>query len=62
MHVVVGRDGHDPVDLELTLIDPQATVGDLLVALGAGSGPGLVFDGRFCHSELAHDDIGLHGT
>ena len=60
MHVVVGRDGLDPVDMELTLIDQQATVGDLLVALGDGSGPGLVLDGRFCHSELALDEIGLH--
>ena len=60
MHVVVGRDGLAPVDMELTPIDPQATVGDLLVALGDGTGPGLVLDGRFCHSELALDEIGLH--
>ncbi|HEY2657670.1 MAG TPA: hypothetical protein VGI55_17935, partial [Solirubrobacteraceae bacterium] len=60
MHVVVGRDGLAPVDMELTLIDPQATVGDLLVALGDGTGPGLVLDGRFCRSELALDEIGLH--
>ena len=60
MHVVVGSNGHDPVDVELTLIDPQATVGDLLVALGDGTGPGLVLDGRFCHSDLALEEIGLH--
>ena len=60
MHVVVGRDGLDPVDIELTLIDPQATVGDLLVALGDGTDPGVVLDGRFCHGELALDEIGLH--
>ncbi len=60
MHVVVGSDGHDPVDVELTLVDPQATVGDLLVALGNGNGPGLVLDGRFCHSDLALEEIGLH--
>ncbi|MCL2768820.1 MAG: FHA domain-containing protein, partial [Solirubrobacterales bacterium] len=64
MRVVVASDGREPVDVELTVIDPQATVGELLAALGDGDGDGdgagLVLDGRFCHSDLALDEIGLH--
>jgi DNA segregation ATPase FtsK/SpoIIIE, S-DNA-T family len=68
MHVVLdNRDGYF-ADLELMLGRSDATVGDLVEALrdadGAspreGAEAGIVLDGRFCHPDLALDEIGLH--
>ncbi|MDQ6775292.1 MAG: FtsK/SpoIIIE domain-containing protein [Actinomycetota bacterium] len=69
MHVVLdNKDGYF-ADLELMLGRSDATVGDLVDALRAANGStmrdgvdgtGIVLDGRFCHPDLALDEIGLH--
>jgi S-DNA-T family DNA segregation ATPase FtsK/SpoIIIE len=66
MHVVLENQNGDLADVELMLGRTDATVGDLVDAVRAGdpSGPrngaGIVLDGRFCHADLALDEIGLH--
>jgi DNA segregation ATPase FtsK/SpoIIIE, S-DNA-T family len=69
MHVVLDHQDGYFADVELMLGRSDATVGDLVDAVrGAnGSSPGdgavatgIVLDGRFCHADLALDEIGLH--
>jgi S-DNA-T family DNA segregation ATPase FtsK/SpoIIIE len=70
MHVVLDNQDGYFADLEVMLGRSDATVGDLVDALRAagapgengdrGSGAGIVLNGRFCHSDLALDEIGLH--
>ena len=60
MRVVVG-DREGEADLELRVADEEATVGDLLAALGEADGvTGVVVDGRFCHADLALSEIGIY--
>ena len=48
-------------DVELRLSTEEATVEDLLAAIGgAGSARGVLIDGRFCHLDLALSEIGLY--
>ncbi|HTU84916.1 MAG TPA: FtsK/SpoIIIE domain-containing protein, partial [Solirubrobacteraceae bacterium] len=59
MRVVVGEG--EAGDLELRVADEDATVGDLLDALGEDNGAsGVVVDGRFCHADLALSEIGIY--
>jgi DNA segregation ATPase FtsK/SpoIIIE, S-DNA-T family len=60
MRVVIGTEALEPVDVDLTITDAEATVGDLLTALDEGGDHGVVLDGRFCHSDLALDEIGMY--
>jgi S-DNA-T family DNA segregation ATPase FtsK/SpoIIIE len=66
MHVVLENQAGEFADVELMLGRSDATVGDLVDALRARAGPsasngaGIMLDGRFCHSDLALDEIGLH--
>src|SRR5580700_10490580 len=71
MHVVLESPGSAEQDVELRLGREDATVGDLLDALGdsahaqtqaqARTQPrGIVLDGRFCHVDLALTEIGLY--
>jgi S-DNA-T family DNA segregation ATPase FtsK/SpoIIIE len=61
MRVVVGDGEGQTADLELLVTDEDATVGDLLDALGQTGDPsGLVLDGRFCHGDLALSEIGVY--
>jgi S-DNA-T family DNA segregation ATPase FtsK/SpoIIIE len=61
MHVVLDRPGSPEEDVELRLGREDATVGDLLDALGdSAHARGLVLDGRFCHVDLALTEIGLY--
>ena len=71
MHVVLDNRRGESADLELMLGRSDATVGDLVDALRSGDpsapresapreGTGIMLDGRFCHPDLALDEIGLH--
>ncbi|HWF25917.1 MAG TPA: FtsK/SpoIIIE domain-containing protein [Solirubrobacteraceae bacterium] len=66
MHVVLENENGDLADVELMLGRTDATVGDLVDAVRAGdpaaprNGAGIVLDGRFCHADLALEEIGLH--
>jgi S-DNA-T family DNA segregation ATPase FtsK/SpoIIIE len=62
MHVVLDTPAGGAADVELRLGTEDATVGDLLQALGDGLAParGIVVDGRFCHLDLALAEIGLY--
>ena len=60
MKVVLADREHEPADLELHVADEDATVGDLLVALGTPDAGGIVIDGRFCHADLALSEIGIY--
>jgi S-DNA-T family DNA segregation ATPase FtsK/SpoIIIE len=61
MHVVLDRPGDTEEDVELRLGREDATVGDLLDALGDSAyARGIVLDGRFCHVDLALTEIGLY--
>ncbi|HWE12542.1 MAG TPA: FtsK/SpoIIIE domain-containing protein [Solirubrobacteraceae bacterium] len=61
MRVVVGDGEGEAADLELRPAEEDATVGDLLDALGRSDGArGLVVDGRFCHADLALSEIGIY--
>ena len=66
MHVVLDNRKGEIADVELMLGRSDATVGDLVDALrtgenGGGAGAtGILLDGRFCHADLALDEIGLH--
>ena len=62
MRVVLGHPaGEEEEDLDLRLEREDATVGDLLDALGNGiNARGIVIDGRFCHVDLALSEIGLY--
>ncbi len=62
MRVVLGHPaGEEEEDLDLRLERDDATVGDLLDALGDGiSARGIVIDGRFCHVDLALAEIGMY--
>ena len=69
MHVVLENPGRGIADVELVLGRTDATVGDLVEALHDGrldelsddrAATGVVLDGRFCHADLALDEIGLH--
>jgi DNA segregation ATPase FtsK/SpoIIIE, S-DNA-T family len=60
MRVVVGDGQGEAADLELRVADEDATVGDLLDALGDEDAGGVVVDGRFCHSDLALSEIGIY--
>ncbi len=57
--VLADRDG-GAADVELRVSDEDATVGDLLDALGASEARGIVVGTRFCHSDLALNEIGLY--
>lgn len=59
MRVVVGDGDEETADLELRVADENATVGDLLDALGEADA-GIVVDGRFCHADLALSEIGIY--
>ena len=51
----------DVADVELRVSDEESTVGDLLRALGDADGAtGVVLDGRFCHLDLALNEIGIY--
>jgi DNA segregation ATPase FtsK/SpoIIIE, S-DNA-T family len=60
MRVVVGDGRGEAADLELRVADEDATVGDLLDALGDEDAGGVVVDGRFCHADLALSEIGMY--
>ncbi len=63
MHVVLESPDGAGQDVELRLGREDATVGDLLDALGGSAqahARGLVLDGRFCHVDLALTEIGLY--
>jgi S-DNA-T family DNA segregation ATPase FtsK/SpoIIIE len=61
VRVVIDHPGDQPADVELIINDPDATVAELLAALGHDDrAPGIVLDGRFCHGELALEEIGLY--
>jgi S-DNA-T family DNA segregation ATPase FtsK/SpoIIIE len=61
MHVVLDTPGGTEEDVELRLGREDATVGDLLDALGESArARGIVLDGRFCHVDLALTEIGLY--
>jgi S-DNA-T family DNA segregation ATPase FtsK/SpoIIIE len=61
VHVVLDTPGGSDQDVELRLGREDATVGDLLDALGHGThARGIVVDGRFCHVDLALTEIGLY--
>jgi S-DNA-T family DNA segregation ATPase FtsK/SpoIIIE len=61
MHLVLDRPGDTEEDVELRLGREDATVGDLLDVLGeSADARGIVFDGRFCHVDLALSEIGLY--
>ena len=69
MHVVLDNPGRGTADVELLVERSDATVGDLVDVLRDGrlhqladgrAATGLVVDGRFCHADLALDEIGLH--
>ncbi len=61
MRVVLGHPAGEEEDLDLRLERDDATVGDLLDALGDGStARGIVIDGRFCHVDLSLSEIGLY--
>ncbi|HWF73831.1 MAG TPA: FtsK/SpoIIIE domain-containing protein [Solirubrobacteraceae bacterium] len=76
MHVVLDNENGYFADLDLILGRSDATVGDLVDALRAadrsalrsahgsslrdGADTGIVLDGRYCHPDLALDEIGLH--
>ena len=60
MRVVVGEGEGEAADLELRVADEDATVGDLLDALGDEGASGVVVDGRFCHADLALGEIGIY--
>ncbi len=60
MRVVVGDGQGEAADLELRVADEDATVGDLLDALGDEDFGGVVVDGRFCHADLALSEIGIY--
>ncbi|HEY5316979.1 MAG TPA: FtsK/SpoIIIE domain-containing protein [Solirubrobacteraceae bacterium] len=69
MHVVLDNQQGEFADVELMLGRSDATVGDLVDVLRNGEGPsrrggsastGIMLDGRFCHPDLALDEIGLH--
>jgi S-DNA-T family DNA segregation ATPase FtsK/SpoIIIE len=61
MHVVLQTPAGGAADVELRLSTEDATVEDLLAAIGGGSGArGVLIDGRFCHLDLALTEIGLY--
>jgi S-DNA-T family DNA segregation ATPase FtsK/SpoIIIE len=61
VRVVIEHPGASPEDVELIVHDPDATVAELLEALGDDDrAPGVVLDGRFCHADLALEEIGLY--
>jgi S-DNA-T family DNA segregation ATPase FtsK/SpoIIIE len=66
VHVVLDKPGGEIADVELLVERADATVGDLVDAVQGvprvigGAHTGLVVDGRFCHADLALDEIGLH--
>ncbi len=63
MRVVIDHPGEPLEDVELIITDVDATVAELLSALGAEDAdrvPGIVLDGRFCHVDLALEEIGLY--
>jgi hypothetical protein len=61
MHVVLDTPGGGAADVELRLGNKDATVEDLLAAIGgAGAARGVLIDGRFFHLELALNEIGLY--
>jgi S-DNA-T family DNA segregation ATPase FtsK/SpoIIIE len=65
VRVVIDHPGAGPQDVELLINDPEATVAELVDALDDGHGardraPGIVLDGRFCHADLALEEIGLY--
>jgi S-DNA-T family DNA segregation ATPase FtsK/SpoIIIE len=61
VRLVVERPDEGAEDVELVISDPDATVAELLAALGEQDrAPGIVLDGRFCHSDLALEEIGLY--
>src|ERR1700759_3175988 len=61
MRVVLGHPAGEEEDLELRVERDDATVGDLLDALGDSTrARGIVIDGRFCHVDLALSEIGLY--
>jgi DNA segregation ATPase FtsK/SpoIIIE, S-DNA-T family len=61
MRVVLGHPAGEEEDLDLRLGREDATVGDLLDALGDGiKATGIFIDGRFCHVDLALSEIGLY--
>lgn len=61
MRVVVGDGEGEAGELELRVVDEDATVGDLLETLGRPDGArGVLVDGRFCHEDLALSEIGIY--
>jgi len=69
MHVVLDNPGRGIAEVELVVGRADATVGDLVDALrderlhelsDGSAATGVVLDGRFCHADLALDEIGLH--
>ncbi len=61
MHVVLETPAGGAADVELRLSTEDATVEDLLAAIGGGAGArGVLIDGRFCHLDLALTEIGLY--
>jgi S-DNA-T family DNA segregation ATPase FtsK/SpoIIIE len=61
MRVVLDNHAGPTRDVELQLGRDDATVADLLDALGEGTtSRGIVIDGRFCHVDLALSEIGLY--
>jgi DNA segregation ATPase FtsK/SpoIIIE, S-DNA-T family len=60
MRVVLADREQETADLELHVSDEDATVGDLLAALGRQDAGGIVIDGRFCHADLALSEIGIY--
>ncbi len=61
MHVVLDTPAGGAADVELRLSTEDATVEDLLAAIGgAGGARGVLIDGRFCHLDLALSEIGLY--
>jgi S-DNA-T family DNA segregation ATPase FtsK/SpoIIIE len=60
MHVVLDTPAGGAADVELRLSTEDATVEDLLSAIGGGAARGVVVDGRFCHLDLALAEIGLY--
>jgi S-DNA-T family DNA segregation ATPase FtsK/SpoIIIE len=61
MHVVLETPAGGAADVELRMSTEDATVEDLLTAIGSGSGArGVLIDGRFCHLDLALNEIGLY--